>query len=191
MNHDYAHCIDYTKDCPKECFRAELQRDIEENRSMFIGVPLAYSHIRDTEECKLVKEKKMDDTISRKAAIDVMNNLPKWIDEISGVSLDYSDVISALGDTEKLPSAQRWIPISEGPPKANGRYLVTRGLNACGALWNRVYIINYSDLMGLKSKRIWWDGNVGKSDFEEITDVLAWKPSPKPWREKDYYEQER
>ncbi len=84
---------------------------------------------------------------------------------------------------KELPSAQRWIPISEGPPKANGRYLVTRGLNACGALWNRVYIINYSDLMGLKSERIWWDGNVGKSDFEEITDVIAWMPKPEPYRE--------
>ena len=46
MNHDYAHCLDYTKDCPKECFRAELQRDIEENRSEFIGVPLTYAHLR-------------------------------------------------------------------------------------------------------------------------------------------------
>jgi hypothetical protein len=24
MNHDYAHCMDYTDDCPKDCFRAEL-----------------------------------------------------------------------------------------------------------------------------------------------------------------------
>ena len=29
MNHDYAHCLDFTKDCPKECFRAELSRDLK------------------------------------------------------------------------------------------------------------------------------------------------------------------
>ena len=27
MNHDYAHCIDFTDDCPKDCFRAELVRE--------------------------------------------------------------------------------------------------------------------------------------------------------------------
>ena len=57
MNHDYCHCLDYTKDCPKGCFRAQLQRDIEENRSEFIGVPMTYSHLGGTEECKLVKDK--------------------------------------------------------------------------------------------------------------------------------------
>ena len=76
---------------------------------------------------------------------------------------------------------QQWIPCGERLPKTSGRYLVTRGLNACGSLWNRVYIANYSDLMGLKSERIWWNGNVGKSDFERIDDVLAWMPLPQPW----------
>lgn len=84
---------------------------------------------------------------------------------------------------QAMKAAQRWIPVSEGLPKKNGRYFVTRGLNACGALWNRVYIINYSDLMGLKSEKIWWNGNVGKSDFEEITDVVAWMPLTEPYKE--------
>lgn len=84
---------------------------------------------------------------------------------------------------QAMKAAQRWIPVSERLPKENGRYFVTRGLNACGALWNRVYIINYSDLMGLKSEKIWWNGNVGKSDFEEITDVVAWMPLPEPYKE--------
>lgn len=76
-----------------------------------------------------------------------------------------------------------WILVTERLPEKNGRYLVTRGLNACGAMWNRVYLINYSDLMGLKSGRIWWNGNVGKSDFERIDDVIAWMPLPEPYRE--------
>ena len=79
---------------------------------------------------------------------------------------------------------EEWIPCSERLPQENGRYLVTRGLNACGSLWNRVYIVNYSDLMGLKSEKIWWQGNVGKLDFERIDDVIAWMPLPQPWRER-------
>lgn len=101
---------------------------------------------------------------------------------------------SVLGTNEQLHEAvfmaikalkaePRWIPCSERLPEKSGRYLVTRGLNACDAVWNRVYIINYSDLMGLKSERIWWDGNVGKSDFKRIDDVTAWMPLPKPYRE--------
>ena len=74
-----------------------------------------------------------------------------------------------------------WIPVSERLPEENGRYLVTRGLNACGALWNRTYILNYSDLMGLKSKKIWWSGNPGKNDFQKYTDVLAWMELPKAY----------
>ena len=115
---------------------------------------------------------------------------------------DAADVIEALsmkllGDEAAIAGMKReiermivtgadkpkWIPVTERLPVANGRYLVTRGLNACGALWNRMYIINYSDLMGLKSERIWWQGNVGKSDFERFDDVIAWMPLPKPYEE--------
>ena len=84
--------------------------------------------------------------------------------------------------TQVIYLEPEWIPCSERLPEANGRYLVTRGLNACGAMWSRVYLINYSDLMGIKSERIWWDGNVGKSDFERIDDVIAWMPLPEPWK---------
>ena len=76
-----------------------------------------------------------------------------------------------------------WIPVTERLPEKNGRYLVTRGLNACGAMWNRIYIANYSDLMGIKSERIWWQGNVGKSDFERLEDVIAWMPLPNRYEE--------
>ena len=110
MNHDYAHCLDYTKDCPKDCFRAELQRDIEENRSMFIGVPLAYSHFRDTEECKLVKEKKMDDTISRKAAIKIIQSMYPGMPRVPWMREDwqkrYEPYIRTENAIRELPSAQ-------------------------------------------------------------------------------------
>lgn len=90
-----------------------------------------------------------------------------------------------MDDIEDAPTIepQKWIPCSERLPEVNGRYLVTRGLNACGSLWNRIYIANYSDLMGIKSERIWWQGNVGKPDFERLDDVIAWMPLPTPWKE--------
>ena len=77
---------------------------------------------------------------------------------------------------------ERWIPCSERLPKESSRYLVTRGLKACNNLWNRVYIVNYSDLMGLCKEKIWWDGNAGKPDFERYDDVVAWMPLPKPYK---------
>ena len=118
----------------------------------------------------------MSDPIDREALMRKFTTFVKAHGD-SEPAPTWNDAVSLVGS---MPSAQpKWTPIEEGPPKANGRYLVTRGLNACGAMWNRVYIINYSNLMGLKSERIWWDGNVGKSDFERIDDVLAWMPLPK------------
>ena len=119
----------------------------------------------------------MADLVERQA---VKEWLAKWIGYIDGDTVARMQI-----RTIDIPSAQpeqRWIPCKTRLPEASGRYLVTRGLNACGAMWNRVYVINYSDLMGLKSERIWWDGNVGKSDFERIDDVIAWIPLPEPYR---------
>lgn len=47
-----------------------------------------------------------NDVISRQAAINEINALPKWPDAVSSVCLDYADVMSVLQDNEKLPSAQ-------------------------------------------------------------------------------------
>ena len=53
MNHDYAHCLDYSPDCPKECFRGKLIRDLRNNNtSNLSGVQLTWSHLKGTEECK-------------------------------------------------------------------------------------------------------------------------------------------
>ena len=51
MNHDYAHCLDFTKDCPTECFRARLTRDLR-NRTDLPWKPYSWMHFKDTEECK-------------------------------------------------------------------------------------------------------------------------------------------
>ena len=76
----------------------------------------------------------------------------------------------------------RWIPCTERLPEKSGRYLVTRGSNVCGSLWDKVDILNYSDLMGLKKEKIWWSGNVGKIDFEKCDHVIAWMPLPDPYK---------
>ena len=84
--------------------------------------------------------------------------------------------------TIKALEQTTWIPVSERLPEENGHYLVTRGLKACDSLWNRVYIVNHSDLMGLCKEKIWWSGNVGKLDFERHDNVLAWMPLPEPYK---------
>ena len=119
------------------------------------------------------------DLIERQAAIDEINKAFERVFAWDGTS--------PLGDKvlENVPSAQpeqRWIPCSERLPEKSGRYLVTRGSNVCGSLWDRLDILNYSDLMGLKKEKIWWSGNVGKSDFEKYDDVLAWMPLPEPYK---------
>lgn len=54
MNHDYGHCLDCTDDCPKDCWRAELTRELKNDPEM-IGIPVTWSHFRDTNECPVRK----------------------------------------------------------------------------------------------------------------------------------------
>lgn len=58
MNHDYEHCLDFTRDCPKDCFRAELSRDLKGGYYFIIGAPISYMHLKGSEECKLGQEEK-------------------------------------------------------------------------------------------------------------------------------------
>ena len=51
MNHDYAHCADFRKDCPVDCFRAKLVRDLV-TRGTDHRTWISWAHIRGTEECK-------------------------------------------------------------------------------------------------------------------------------------------
>lgn len=50
MNHDYAHCLDFTDDCPEKCFRAQLIRDMSLRHEIYI--PLTLAHFKGTDECK-------------------------------------------------------------------------------------------------------------------------------------------
>lgn len=52
MNHDYAHCIDFTDNCPKKCFRAQLVRDLNDNRDQYPPTyPVSWMSMKGTNEC--------------------------------------------------------------------------------------------------------------------------------------------
>ena len=147
------------------------------------NIKIAFAGIRAT----ALEQQPCEDCISREQAIDKMQELEDEDIKAYGCeipeSFDGKRAIRALKTLPFVTPKTGWIPVSERLPEVNGRYLVTRGLNACGSLWNRVYIVNYSDLMGLKKEKIWWDGNVGESDFKPIDDVIAWMPPPETYRE--------
>lgn len=52
MNHDATHCLDYTENCPKKCYRAQLTADLQERWVEFIKTPVSWSRFAGTEECK-------------------------------------------------------------------------------------------------------------------------------------------
>lgn len=54
MNHDYAHCSDYNIDCPKECFRGQLVRDLQENGKTMM---VSWMSFEGTDECMKGKKK--------------------------------------------------------------------------------------------------------------------------------------
>ena len=77
-----------------------------------------------------------------------------------------------------------WIPVEDRMPEEYGEYLVTI-VPSAGYLWAKRIIANFSDLMGIVKKPIFYTGKVGKIDFEDITDmVIAWRPLPEPYRPK-------
>ena len=54
MCHDYCHCQDYNpKECPNDCFRAQLAQDLEKHWHRYVSIPLTYAFLRGTGECPL------------------------------------------------------------------------------------------------------------------------------------------
>ncbi len=60
MNHDNAHCLDFSERCPKSCFRAQLSRDLKDRTDLF-GIPLTYQHFEDCRYAKKEGGRKHDD----------------------------------------------------------------------------------------------------------------------------------
>lgn len=85
-------------------------------------------------------------------------------------------------DTIRKYMNDGWIPVEERLPEEYGEYLVTI-IPSAGYLWAKRIIANFSDLMGIVKKPIFYTGEVGKIDFEDITDmVIAWRPLPEPYK---------
>ena len=52
MNHDYGHCLDANRKCPKECFRKQLNEDLKTNPQPYVS----WMHFVGTKECKKGEE---------------------------------------------------------------------------------------------------------------------------------------
>ena len=97
----------------------------------------------------------------------------------------FVEEVVLLDDIEKIIHKHMndgWIPVDEQLPKEYGEYLVTI-VPSAGYLWAKRIIASFSDLMGIVKKPIFYTGEVGKTDFEDITDMItAWRPLPEPYR---------
>lgn len=56
MNHDVAHCLDYTKRCPSKCPKVELERDLRRYPALYLGQNFDYMHFSGTAICERKKE---------------------------------------------------------------------------------------------------------------------------------------
>ena len=114
-------------------------KELRDNRMMPVMFKPYFDKVIETvSECEepSAQQEPCEDAVSRQAAIDAMNGLPKWPDAVSGVCLDYADVIAVL--SEHLPSAQ--------PERKTGRWLEREDYegsyyydcSVCGNSWTTI-----------------------------------------------------
>lgn len=106
--------------------------------------------------------------------------------EDTGIAPEQIEELLSRENTLEITRSPRdndgWIPVDDRLPEEYGEYLVTI-VPSAGYLWAKRIIANFSDLMGIVKKPIFYTGEVGKIDFEDITDmVIAWRPLPEPYR---------
>lgn len=122
----------------------------------------------------------MDELISKRVAIDAIKL-----------------AISAIQRTERVePSAQRWIPVSEGLPENFEEVNIT---------WvnhdPEHYYANFKDIpfvssgVYYKGRWYWWSavcadylreyGNSPMDTMDDSIEVVAWKPMPEPYKEEE------
>lgn len=71
----------------------------------------------------------------------------------------------------------KWIPVSERLPDKNMPCLVSVGK------LNLIQMAIYSDLMETIDHKIFYQGDYGKNNFQNITEyVNAWQPLPEPYK---------
>ena len=136
---------------------------------------------------------RMNDHISRQAAIDVLHGYfdgmletDTWspcdvyglIEILPSVQPDLSEYSDKLWrnayERGKAEAQQRWIPCSERLPEENGQYLITV---------KYVHVDGYDDIYAEHGE--WTDGKWDMFCFGhcgKVENIIAWMPLPKPYR---------
>ena len=87
------------------------------------------------------------------------------------------EVIKILTEEDVIPQG-KWIPVSERLPDKSMPCLVSVGK------LNLTQIAMYSDLMGSRKPKIFFQNDYGKGGFQNITTIVnAWQPLPEPYKE--------
>lgn len=55
MNHDATHCADYSRSCPKSCYRGQLTEDLKHRPDLW-GLTFSYARLKGTDECPRKKK---------------------------------------------------------------------------------------------------------------------------------------
>lgn len=91
--------------------------------------------------------------------------------------LEFRQLAEWLRELKQLREQTTWIPCSERLPEKNTACLVAVGK------FKFTQMAMYSDLMGTIDHRIFYQGDYGDVNFENITQyVKAWMPLPEPYK---------
>lgn len=108
--------------------------------------------------------------------IDIIDHAPTVDikDQIAGA---YNEGYMCGNKEEKARAQGEWISVSERLPDKNMPCLVSVGK------FNFTQIAMYSDLMETIDHKIFYQGDYGKNNFQNITEyVKAWQPLPEPYK---------
>ena len=138
--------------------RSELKKKIEE--------------VQYTQEFCI--EHQIDYSISMQMLGMIINNAPTV--PLPDFKEGYKQAILD-GKTNFSRPQGEWIPVSERLPDKNMPCLVSVGK------FNFTQIAMYSDLMETIEHKIFYQGDYGKNNFQNITEyVNAWQPLPEPYK---------
>ena len=104
----------------------------------------------------------MSDPIERQVAIDACHN---WDDGKDAYAFGHV-IVERI---QKLPSAQRWIPVSESLPEEGKQVLV------CD---DGGFIYTAEGETRSDGEWQWYES----AEYRPVDDVMAWMPLPEPWK---------